>query len=90
MTNDHTKLEDPWTMNSPVIDRTRFVYGPTHKYKAINPLLFFEGGGGHNNKYVETSRTGTFRLQVLYLSMFTAKNNNNVIVIYIFNFNMYI
>ena len=30
MTNHHTKLEDPWAMRSLVIDRTRFVYGPTN------------------------------------------------------------
>ena len=28
MTNHNTKLEDPWAMNSLVIDQTRFVYGP--------------------------------------------------------------
>ena len=29
MTNNHTKLEDPWAMSSLVIDRTRFVYRRT-------------------------------------------------------------
>ena len=30
MTNDHhIKLENPWAMSSLVIDKTRFVYGPT-------------------------------------------------------------
>ena len=50
MTNHHNKLEDPWSMSSLVIDRTRFVYGPTDQLtdrrtnicKAIYPL-FFEG-----------------------------------------------
>ena len=49
MTNHHTKLEDHWTTSSLVIDRTRFVDGPTilptDMCKAIYPL-FFEGEGG--------------------------------------------
>ena len=31
MTKHHTKLEDPRAMSSVVIDRTRFVYGPTDR-----------------------------------------------------------
>ena len=31
MTNDHKKFEDPWTMSSLVIDRTRLVYRPTNQ-----------------------------------------------------------
>ena len=31
MTNHHTKLEDPWAISSLVIDRTRFIYGPTYR-----------------------------------------------------------
>ena len=31
MTNHHIKLEDPWATNSLVIDRTKFVYGPTDR-----------------------------------------------------------
>ena len=31
MTKHHTKLEDPWVIRSLVIDRTRFVYGPTDR-----------------------------------------------------------
>ena len=53
MTNRHTKLEDPWTMSSIVIDRTSSVVtdGPTslanrrtdNMCKAIY-AIFFEGG----------------------------------------------
>ena len=46
MTNQHSKLENPWAMSSLVIDLTRFVYGltdgPTFA-KQIYPL-FFKGG----------------------------------------------
>ena len=50
MTNHNTKIEYSWAMSSLVIDRTRFVYGPTDQptdqiCKAIYPLLF---EGGHN------------------------------------------
>ena len=31
MTNNQTKLEDPWAVSSLVIDQTRFVYGPTDR-----------------------------------------------------------
>ena len=31
MTNHHTKLEEPLAISSLVIDRTRFVYGPTYQ-----------------------------------------------------------
>ena len=42
------KLDYPWAMSSQLIDRTRFVYGPTDRYLQSNipPLL-------HNNKKVE-------------------------------------
>ena len=41
MTNHNTKLEDPWTMSSLLIDRTRFVYGPTN----INSAKLASKGG---------------------------------------------
>ena len=31
MTNHNTKLEDPWSTSSLVIDRTRLVHGPTYR-----------------------------------------------------------
>ena len=57
MTNHHTKLEDPWAMSSLVIDRTRFVYGPTkrptdwHVQSNISPLL----RRGHNDNCLNWS-----------------------------------
>ena len=45
MTNHHTKLEDPWTMSSLVIDRTMFVNGPTNIIcKDIYIPSFSKGG----------------------------------------------
>ena len=54
MTNHRTKLEEPWAICSLVIDRTKFVYGPTDICKAIiiPPLLL----SGHNNAYCECKR----------------------------------
>ena len=67
MTNHQTKLQDPWAMSSLVIERTRFVYGPTDRptdmCKAIYPR-FFEGE--HNNKLHERNRDSVYlSIQVL-------------------------
>ena len=37
MTKHHAKMEDPLATSSLVIDRTRFVHGPTDMFKAIYP-----------------------------------------------------
>ena len=52
MTNHHTKLEDPWAINSVDIDRTRFVYGPTNIYNTIYSLF----SEGEHNKYMAISQ----------------------------------
>ena len=61
MANHHTKSEDTWAISSLVIDRTRFVYGPTDRptdgptfAKQYTPPLFFKGG--HNKiPHMETT-----------------------------------
>ena len=63
MTNHHTKLEDPWSMSSLVIDQKRVVYGQTDRptcakqYTPIetpNLIVIYES---RSQKYYEKSRT---------------------------------
>ena len=55
LTNQHTKLEDPWAVSSLVIDQTKFVYGltdgQTNMCKAIY-ALFFERGHTYLTLYI--------------------------------------
>ena len=81
MTNHHTKLEDPWAMNSLFIDRTRFVYECTDWL--YNQLTYAK-------QYTPTSPKGGIIINMLTLIIlqmtFNLSNNAYIITIELVTF----